>query len=244
MKKRTAVLVTLTVLVTASSCRLRPMRSEAQVPIESPAVPQVERVSLINAEDARISTPAPTAEPVVPVTASPSPAPTDAPSMTMETAAPTPPPQSPVPTDAPAFTPAPTIAPTMAPTMPSAPIATPAPTPAHIHEWTAVTETFHHEAVTEQVKVIDQPGTEGHFEGGSYPVVICRCGEEFTTAEAYYAHTDGPGYSHGGFTDGIRSNQVWVEGTPEVFHYETVVEQDAWDEEIVTGYRCACGAMQ
>ena len=98
--------------------------------------------------------------------------------------------------------------------------------------------------MTEEVKVIDQPGTEGHFEGGSYPVVVCRCGEEFTTAESYYAHSEGLGFGHGGFTDSIRSNQVWVEGTPEIFHYETVVVQDAWDEEIVTGCRCSCGAVQ
>ena len=107
-----------------------------------------------------------------------------------------------------------------------------------------MTETVHHEAVTEQVKVIDQPGTEGHFEGGSYPVVVCRCGEEFTTAESYYAHSEGLGFGHGGFTDSIRSNQVWVEGTPEISHYETVVVQDAWDEAIITGYRCSCGAVQ
>ena len=107
-----------------------------------------------------------------------------------------------------------------------------------------MTETVHHEAVTEQVKVIDQPGTEGHFEGGSYPVMVCRCGEEFTTAESYYTHSEGLGFGHGGFTDGIRSNQVWVEGTPEIFHYEPIVVQDVWDEEIVTRYQCSCGAVQ
>ena len=128
--------------------------------------------------------------------------------------------------------------------MPPAPAVTPVPAPAHTHEWMAVREIVHHEAVTEEVKVIDRPGTEGHFEGGSYPVMVCRCGEEFTTAEAYYAHSNELGLGHGGFTDGIRSNQVWVEGTPEVSHYETAVVQDAWDEQIITGYRCSCGAVQ
>ena len=217
MKKRTVALLVLGITVTASSCGLRPERPRENASIEHPTDTHVEQVSLVVAESLRIPMPALT------VTASPSPAPTDAPSMTMETAAP---------------------APTIAPTMPPAPTVTSAPTPAHVHEWVAVTETIHHDAVTEQVKVIDQPGTEGHFEGGSYPVMVCRCGEEFTTAEAYYAHSEGLGFGHGGFTDGIRSNQVWVEGTPEIFHYETVVVQDAWDEEIVTGYRCACGAVQ
>ena len=231
MKKRTAVLVTLTVMVTASSCGLRPERPRENASIEHPTDTHVEQVSLVVAESLRTPTPAPT------VTASPSPAPTDAPSMTMETAAPAPLSPTSAPTEAPAFTPAPT----MVPTIPPAPMVTPVP---HAHEWIPVTEIIHHEAVTEQVKVIDQPGTEGHFEGGSYPVVICRCGEEFTNAESYYAHSERLGFGHGGFTDGIRSNQVWVEGTPEVFHYETIVVQDAWDEEIITGYRCACGAVQ
>ena len=233
MKKRTAVLVTLTVMVTASSCGLRPVMPEEKVSAEIPPAAQAEPITLAVAEDPRAPTPAPT------MTASPSPVPMDAPSMTRESPTPVPPPQTPAPTEAPAFTPAP--APTMVPTVPHTPVVTLVP---HIHEWVTVTETVHHEAVTEEVKVIDQSGTEGHFEGGSYPVMVCRCGEEFTTAEAYYAHTDGPGYSHGGFTDSIRSNQVWVEGTPEISHYETVVVQDAWDEEIITGYRCSCGAVQ
>ena len=236
MKKRTAVLFALAVLVTASSCGLRPERPMEKVPIESPSAAQVESVGLTREEMFSTPTPAPTAS------ASPSPAPTDAPSMTMETAAPAPLSPTSAPTEAPAITPAP--APTSAPTVPPTPAATPTSTPAHVHEWVAVTETIHHEAVTEQIKVIDQPGTEGHFEGGSYPVVVCRCGEEFTTAESYYAHSEGLGVGHGGFTDSIRSNQVWVEGTPEVSHYETIVVQDAWDEEVITGYRCSCGAVQ
>ena len=233
MKKRTAVLFTLTVMVTASSCGLRPMSSEEKVSVEVSPVAQAEPITLAVAEDPRTPTPAPT------MTASPCPVPMDAPSMTRESPTPVPPPQTPAPTEAPTFTPAP--APTMAPTVPPAPVVTLVP---HTHVWVAVTATVHHEAVTEQVKVIDQPGTEGHFEGGSYPVVVCRCGEEFTTAESYYAHSEGLGFGHGGFTDSIRSNQVWVEGTPEVSHYDTVVVQDAWDEEIITGYRCSCGAVQ
>ena len=242
MKKRTAALVTLTVLVTASSCGLRPERPEEIAPSEHLTDAHVEPVGLTREEVFSTPMPAPATEPVVPVTASPSPVPTGAPLMTMETAAPAPLSPTSAPTEVPAFTPAP--APTMAPTVPPAPAVTPVPASAHTHEWMAVTETVYHEAVTEQVKVIDQPGTEGHFEGGSYPVVVCRCGEEFTTAESYYAHSEGLGFGHGGFTDSIRSNQVWVEGTPEIFHYETIVVQDAWDEEIVTGYRCSCGAVQ
>ena len=93
--------------------------------------------------------------------------------------------------------------------------------------------------------MIDQPVTEGHFEGGSYPVVVCRCGCEFTTAESYYAHSEAEGEGHGGFTTSVRSDQIWVEGTPEISHVETVIIQDAWDEELVTGEVCtSCGAVR
>lgn len=116
----------------------------------------------------------------------------------------------------------------------------------HTHTWIPVTEIVHHEAVTDEVKVVDQPATEGHYEGGTYPVVVCVCGAEFTSADAYYAHAHEGGIdAHGGFSDSYRSNQVWVEGSPEIAHYETRVLRDAWDEEVVTGAVCAsCGAAQ
>lgn len=117
----------------------------------------------------------------------------------------------------------------------------------HVHTWASVTATVHHDAVTEQVKVIDQPGTEGHYEGGAYPVVVCRCGAEFTSGDEFLAHQRAAESLdlHGGYTSSVRSNQVWVEGTPEVSHYETVVVSDAWDEEIVTGEVCtSCGAVR
>lgn len=118
------------------------------------------------------------------------------------------------------------------------------PQPVHVHDWRPVTQVVHHEAVTEQVKVVDQPATEGHYEGGSYEVMVCRCGEVFTTNDAWLAHAHtGGADEHGGFTTSVRSNQVWVEGTPEVSHYETRVVSDAWDEEVITGLVCAsCGA--
>lgn len=119
--------------------------------------------------------------------------------------------------------------------------------PEHVHTWAPVTETVHHEAVTEQVKVIDQPGTEGHFEGGTYSVVVCRCGLEFRTGDEFLAHQQGAENLdlHGGYTSSVRSDQVWVEGTPEISHIETVTIRDAWDEELVTGEVCtSCGAVR
>ena len=144
--------------------------------------------------------------------------------------------------------PAPTAA--TAPVVPSTPApevpATPAPaTPTHTHEWSAIKGLVHHDAVTEQFKVVDQPATEGHFEGGSYDVMVCRCGAEFTSGADWEAHSMASGEGHGGWTASVRSNQVWIDGQPEVSHTETRVISDAWDEEVITGYVCgSCGATK
>ncbi len=107
------------------------------------------------------------------------------------------------------------------------------PAPVHVHDWQPVTEVIHHEAVTEQVKVVDAPATEGHFEGGSYEVMICRCGGEFTSYDGWLIHAHAGGSDeHGGFTTDVRSNQVWVEGTPEVSHYRSVDKVGEKEEEI------------
>ncbi len=125
------------------------------------------------------------------------------------------------------------------------PAAVPVQTPAHVHEWVPVKTTVHYEAVLEEVKVVDVPGTEGHFEGGSYEVMVCRCGEVFTSYDGWLTHAHAGGSEqHGGFTTDVRCDQVWVEGTPEISHYETVTVQPAYDQEIVVGTVCAaCGAQ-
>ena len=117
--------------------------------------------------------------------------------------------------------------------------------PAHVHEWIPVKTTVHFDAVVEEVKVVDVPGTEGHFEGCSYEVMVCRCGEAFTSYDGWLTHAHAGGSEqHGGFTTDVRCNQVWVDGTPEVAHYETVIVQPAYDQEIVVGTVCAtCGAQ-
>lgn len=236
MKRQAALLLTLGVMITMSSCAMRPERAEEQIrEAEHITQPAVE------------FTPEPDAPPA-PVTAAPSPTPTPPPQtyVSEPTAAPTP-----APTEAPEAQPVVTAA----PIIPAAPVITPEPVAAspvpatptpepHIHAWSPVTELIHHEAVTEEVKVVDQPATEGHFEGGTYPVMVCRCGAEFTSGDAWEAHALEMGKGHGGFTDSWRSDQVWVEGTPEASHMETVIIQDAWDEEVTVEYRCSCGAVK
>ncbi len=119
------------------------------------------------------------------------------------------------------------------------------PATAHVHEWVPVKTTVHYEAVVEEVKVVDVPATEGHFEGGSYEVMVCRCGEVFTSYDGWLTHAHAGGSEqHGGFTTDVRCDQVWIEGTPEISHYETVIVQPAYDQEIIVGTVCAtCGAQ-
>lgn len=238
MKRSLTCLVVLSLAICLTACSNRP---DSTVQAESMPV--------------FLSSPEPTASPAekapaagpvfvavyVPVTPEPTLAPvsTSTPAATPEPAtasAATPVSETPVPT-----TPVPA---TSNPATPEPAVPTPEP---HIHVWSPVTEIIHHEAVTEQVKVVDQQATEGHFEGGTYTVIVCRCGAEFTTGDAFLEHqrTAEDLGLHGGYTSSVRSDQVWVEGTPEVSHMETVIVRDAWDEEVVSGYVCSsCGAVK
>lgn len=231
MKRSLTCLVVLSLAICLTACSNRP---DSTVQAESMPV--------------FLSSPEPTASPAekapaagpvsvvasVPGTPEPVPVSTATPETTL----------APIFTSTPVVTPEPAAASAATP-VPAAPepaVSTPEP---HIHVWSPVTEIIHHEAVTEQVKVVDQQATEGHFEGGTYDVMVCRCGAEFTSGADWEAHSMESGEGHGGWTASVRSDQVWVEGTPEVSHMETVIIQDAWDEEVVSGYVCSsCGAVK
>ena len=154
------------------------------------------------------------------------------------------------------------VAPTPAPAAPAAPAppapaATPTPTPppasaptqSHTHEWQPVITTIHHDAVTEEVKVIDAPARDAWDETSTVPAMKCRCGQVFTSGDAYDAHvhsysTEERFANHGGFTD----TQVTIvvahhEATPEVSHYETRVVIPAWDELVIDHLACSCGEV-
>ena len=163
-------------------------------------------------------------------------------------------------TEAPAATPAPTPAPTQKPA-PATPAPTPAPTqkPAetHTHSWTQQTKTVHHDAVTEQVKVVDVAGTDGWDEVTAQSWCICQCGARFASNEAWAAHASAMTAAweaagndvfdftgHCGSHNEVEYITVHHDGTPEQSHYETRVVKDAWDETVVTGYTCACGATK
>lgn len=100
----------------------------------------------------------------------------------------------------------------------------------HQHNWVEQTKTVHHNAVTEQQWIVDVPAyTEER--------TICnQCGQDISGFAAQHLLDNMPNcFSYG---------SQWVT-VPEQGHYETVTVQEAWDEQVVTGYRCSqCGATK
>jgi hypothetical protein len=115
------------------------------------------------------------------------------------------------------------------------------------HKWVEQYKTVHHDAVTHVETVIDSYAyDEPVYE--SHP--ICNgCGMDFYAAgysiDDIMDHLEvhdaqGEYYSYG-------SKKVIVGYIPheEVSHEETVVDEEAWDEEVLTGYKCSkCGATK
>ena len=155
-------------------------------------------------------------------------------------------------------TPAPTQPPQEDIYLPAEPVVTTAP---HVHTWQERIRTVHHEAVTEQVKVVDQAAyTEPVFEEQpvyeTISVYICDvCGEEFeSVGDHSETHIDwetftNPFHYHVEFSQGEQIGTELVQtGTithPEVSHMETKVITAAYDEQIPEGYVCTgCGAVK
>lgn len=115
-------------------------------------------------------------------------------------------------------------------TQPSKPVET-----QHIHNWVEQTKTVHHEA-------------EGHYEtvvvqaAWDEPIyknrVVCGCGDIFTDVNEWGQHS----------IDGCPYSYSILPVLVETKHHEAVTEQQwvedkaAWDETVVTGYKCStCG---
>ena len=126
--------------------------------------------------------------------------------------------QTPVPTPAPVQTPAPTPAPT--------PVPTPAPTE-HVHNWQPVYQTVHHDAVTE-VKEIP------HYTCG-------RCGYQTSDVGAMNAHMAAS--QNSATMEQLMAGEV-CGGYTGWNETKTVVISEAYDEQVLTGYTCACGATK
>lgn len=130
--------------------------------------------------------------------------------------------------------------------------------PAHEHSWEAVYTTIHHEAVSheEQRWVVDKEAWE---EAVYKKVYICRhCEEgsckrctalgltqyEFDTKDEFHIHQDACLDDNGScFSLTYRDTVVSYIHHDAVGHYETVIitDSEAYDEQVITGYRCSCG---
>lgn len=146
-------------------------------------------------------------------------------------------------------------------TTPSAP-KEPSKQETHTHSWTAQKKTVHHDAEYQMEYVIDQAAWDEdiYIDQPVYTTtaaVRCGCGAVFPTYaewcdhEEYYADTLGD-FSHGSYGEVYHQVQT---GTEKVYvrtdhhaekgHFENKLIKAAYDEEVVTGYKCSsCGATK
>lgn len=138
----------------------------------------------------------------------------------------------------------------------------PEPTPLpHVHSWETKFRTVHHDAVTEQVKVIDQAAyTEPVYEEKpvyeTYSVYVCNiCGTDIDDlGEHSESHINWDTFENP-FSYHVEQRQGAQVGTemvqtgsvtyPEKSHMETKVISAAYDEQVPDGYVCTgCGAVK
>lgn len=145
-------------------------------------------------------------------------------------------------------------------------------TTAHTHTWVPVTNTVHHDAVTRQVWKEDTAAWDENVlvqDAWDEPIIaevdICNvCGYVYpigASGDDYDYHAlvnpgDGGGWytearqvgttHHDAVYNTIHHDAVYQTVHHEATgHYETVVDQDAWDETVTTGYKCSgCGATK
>ena len=105
--------------------------------------------------------------------------------------------------------------------------------PKHTHNWVEVTQVVHHDAVThtEQVQVGTEPIIENH--------TVCDCGAilDNMTGPEILEHQ----IQCGEFGYGYGPVKV---GEKPIYENQTIVDQEAYDETVVVGYKCECGATK
>lgn len=157
------------------------------------------------------------------------------------------------PSKAPETKPAPTTTPTKAPET-TAPTTT-----AHTHTWVPVTNTVHHDATYKTVWVQDSAAwdetvvtkdawdenvlVQDAWDEPTYSwVAICNeCGHVFSAGEDVNEHMAAGCWSSW-HHEQRQTGSVHHEATG---HNEQVVDKAAWDEDVVTGYKCSgCGATK
>ena len=105
---------------------------------------------------------------------------------------------------------------------------------AHEHNWQPVYTTVHHDAITHT-----EQQDQGHYE--TTIVYITSDGKEFTDGkecEDYmYDMLDNKDIDLG---VGVVDRETWIPNVVTV----TVVDTPAYDEQVISGYTCSCGATK
>ena len=129
----------------------------------------------------------------------------------------------------------------------------------HIHDWVEQTKTVHHDETGHNEEVMTGKRTVVDEEAYDEPVyeikcVCSACGYEADSTDEIGDHMDSHYDPELGYIDASYSVQEVVTDVihhPEVSHEEPVYEEqwiidsEAWDETVVTGYRCStCGAVK
>lgn len=122
----------------------------------------------------------------------------------------------------------------------------------HTHNWVAQYKTVHHDAIKQTQTVVDQEAydepvystrTVTKVQFGTYT------GKYFDSSQEAMEYMKSLGYDTvKGSTGPVQVQEQYQSGTihhDAVTHQEEVVVQDAYDEQILTGYKCSeCGEMQ
>lgn len=136
-------------------------------------------------------------------------------------------------------------------------------TPEHTHTWNPVTTTVHHEATGHYTDVVVGTRTVVDKEAWDEPVyewkymgkTRCKgCGQVFNTASECFDHqdemADNGDYTHGSYesiAEKVQTDTIHHEAET---HEEDIKEKQwvedtaAYDETVITGYTCSCGATK
>ena len=128
------------------------------------------------------------------------------------------------------------------------------------HEWVDVTTTVHHDAVTEQVWVVDkeawdevkviEEAWDEEVDTGEYQYQCLGCGATFAPDAfddlAYHCAIEGSSYWSAPVYEYVHHDAVTeTVHHEEEGHYETQTVTEAYDETVVTGQKCSkCGATK
>ena len=115
----------------------------------------------------------------------------------------------------------------------------------HSHDWVAQYKTVHHDAVKQTQTVVDQAAyDEPVYSTRSVTKWVCN-NITYNSYEEMYAAVHVDGYADKFFFTTPQVEEQYQSGTKHhdaVTHQEQVVVQQAYDEQVLTGYKCSeCG---